>query len=75
MINKIEEAAKIEQKACNHEGEAALKELQSLSMQDRLEVIKQLQNDAKQEGGKVYIENGQLVFDSPLAQSHKVYKN
>ncbi len=68
-----QEANKLEQQSVNNHGEEALKELQSLSKDDRLAVIKQMQQDAKQEGGKVYIDNGQLVFDSPFKSAHKKY--
>lgn len=71
-MNRIEEASTLEQMAQNHEGKAALERLQGLPQEERLQVIKQLQNDAKQEGGKVYIDNGQLIFESPFP--HKEYK-
>ncbi|MBX9690512.1 MAG: hypothetical protein K2X27_27600 [Candidatus Obscuribacterales bacterium] len=72
-MNIEQEAQKLENLSVNHHGDAALKELQSLSKEERLEVIKKMQKDARDEGGKVYIDKDQLVFDSPYAQMHKNY--
>lgn len=73
MFNSQKEADHLEELCAKGEGGKALDALQSLDKQEQLAVIKQLRQDAKQEGGQVYIdpEKDQLVFDSPFNSVRK----
>lgn len=72
-FNAQQEAQQLEGLCAAGHGDRALDELQSMSRQEQQAVIRQMKQDANQEGGKVYVDaqKDQLVFDSPFNDARR----
>ncbi len=67
MPNIEQEAHRFESASQHHEGKAALDQLQRMPLSERMDIIKQMERDARDVKGSLCIDKGALVFSSPFS--------